>query len=143
METNFKKARIITIAMIGAVIAYGVVAWILSNHRGYGASSEAKMNFMRTAVFIFAATQIALAAAVRKTIGAISKTTSSARLLSLQIMINVFCEIIALLGFVLSMVSKAFMDYAMFAFISLFAFALFFPRRKDWEAKSANEVVGG
>lgn len=136
METNFKKARLITIVMILALAVYGAVAWMIADHRGYGASSEAKMNFVRTMIFVFSATQIALAFAVRKTIGAISKTTSSARLLSLQITINAFCEVIALFGLILVFMSKAFMDYAVFACISLLAFAFFFPRQKNWPSET-------
>lgn len=139
MEADFKKARVITIVMILAVIAYGAVAWMMSDRHGYGASSEAKMNFVRTMMFVFSATQIALAFAIRKTITALSKTTSSARLLSLQITINAFCEVIAMFGLVLVFMSKTFMDYLIFAFISLSAFAFFFPRRKDWQSKSEPE----
>lgn len=136
MESDFKKARLITIAMIVFVILCGGAAWVISDRHGYGASSEAKMNFVRLMVFVFSATQIALAYAVRKTINAMSKTTSSARLLSLQITINAFCEFIAILGLVLVLMSKTFMDYIIFASISLAAFALFFPRQKDWQSSS-------
>ena len=142
MEINFKKARLITIVMMFAVIGYGVVAWVVADHHGYGASSEAKINFMRAIIFVFSATQIVLAFVIRKTVNAMSKTTSPARLLSMQITIDAFCEAIALFGLVLVFISKSFMDYAMFAFISLSAFSFFFPRRRDWETKSANEVVG-
>ena len=141
MDTNFKKAQLITWTMMTSVIVLGAVAYSLSERNGYSASSEAKMNFMRGIIFLFSATQIALAFAIKKTIRAMSSNTSSSRLLSLQIVVNAFCEVIALFGLVLVFMSKAFLDYIVFALISLSAFTFLFPKLKDWEYKTINEIA--
>ena len=141
MEKNLNKARIITWAMMAGVIFFGVVAFSVSDRNGYGASSEAKMNFMRGIIFLFSATQIALAFAIKKTIRAMSSNTSSSRLLSLQIVINAFCEVIALFGLVLVFMSKSFLDYIIFALISLLAFTFFFPKLKEWEHKTIDGIT--
>lgn len=131
MEADFKKTRIITIAMIGAVIAYGVVALMISERHGYGASSEAKMNFLRLMVFIFSMTQVVLAFAIQKSMKKMAGNMDSQRQFKLQLVINCFCEVIALFGLVLTMMSKTFMDYVLFAAISLAAFIFFFPKSEQ------------
>lgn len=136
MEAHFKKARLITMVMMITVLFYGVIAFVVSDQHGYGASSEAKMNFMRLIMFVFSATQIALALMIRKMAGIMSKKANPSRRLTLQIMMNAFCEAIALFGLVLVFMSKTFMDYAVFAVISLAAFVFFFPKPKDWENES-------
>ncbi len=142
MDQNFKKAKLITLAMIASVVIYGVIAWIVSDKQGYGASSEAKMNFLRVMMYIFSATQILLAFVIHKTMHALAKTPKPERLLVLQVIVNAFCEAIAVFGLVLVLISKTFMDYAIFAGVSLAAFAFFFPKQNDWNPESDAGKVG-
>ncbi len=138
MEAQYKTARTLTIAMIAAVFLYGAIAFVLKG-QGYGATSEGKMNFMRMIVAFVVIVQIMLAFAMHKMMGAL---TDKKRLVTFQIMINAFCEAVALFGLVLFFISKNFMDYAVFAVISLGAFACFFPRREKWITDSVNPNRG-
>ena len=138
MEAQFKAARTLTSAMIAAVFLYALIAFALKG-QGYGATSEGKMNFMRMIVAFVVIVQIMLAFAMHKMMGALKEKK---RLITFQVMVNVFCEAIALFGLVLFFMSKNFMDYAIFAVISLGAFACFFPRRKKWITDSDNPNRG-
>ena len=132
MDQEFKKARIITIAMMLAIFLYGIVAWFLSDRSGYGASSEGKMNFLRMVVFFVSAMQMILAFAIHKTMRTLPKNSDSGQRVTLQMIINAFCEAIALFGLVLFFMSKNFIDYVFFAFLSLAAFSFFFPKTENW-----------
>ena len=133
MEQQFKKAQMITIAMMVCVFIMGVVAFMISDRHGYGASSEAKMNFLRLIVYVVSFTQIIMASAIKKIMsvgtGASSKDK---KLFTAQVIANVLCEAVAIFGFAILLISKTFMDYVIFALISIVAFVLFFPKRSDW-----------
>ena len=133
MEPQFKRAQIITIAMIIGIFIMGIVAFTLSARHGHGASSEAKMNFLRLIVLIVSLTQIIMAFALKKIISAAAGLASKEkRLLAAQVTANALCEAVAIFGFVLTVMSKTFMDYAIFSGLSIGALALFFPKRSDW-----------
>jgi|GEM_PF-2882126 len=133
MEQQFKRAQIITIAMSAGVFVMGVMAFIFSERQGYGASSEAKMNFLRVIVLIVSLAQIIMAFALKKIISAAAGSVSKEKkLLAAQVTANVLCEAVAIFGFVLTVMSKTFMDYAIFSGLSIGALALFFPKRSDW-----------
>ena len=118
-------------ALMSSLAAFAVIAWIISDKYGYGASSEGKINFLRATVYFVTLMQLMLAFFLRKMISAAKNANPSMRM-TLQIVVNIFCEIIALSGLALVFISKNFTDYVIFGIISAAAFLIFFPQRDQW-----------
>lgn len=133
MEENFNKARKITIGMMISLVTMGLVVLLLSGARGYGGSSEAKMNFFRLILFVFAFAQIAMAGAIYAGATRLKTSVNAGKKLVSQIIACALCESVGVFGFALAIMTKAFTDYAMFAVIALAALLFYFPKEKDWK----------
>ncbi len=129
MEDDFKKTQTLTFWMMAGVMVMGIVALVISDRHGYGASSEAKINFLRLVVIIVSLTQIVMAGALKKIVSAMSvKPPQKKKIFAQQMIANLLCEAPALFGLGLVCISKTFTDYAIMGGISLIAFTVFFPR---------------
>lgn len=126
MKTDFEKAKTITFFMMQGIIALGIVAWFISAKHEYGATSEAKLNFLRLIVIVVGLMQVLMAAALKKIISASSGKEK--KILTAQITADILCEAPAIFGFGLVLISKNFMDYAVMGGMSLVALALLFPK---------------
>ena len=133
MEENFKKARKITFGMMISLAAMGLAVLLISGARGYGGSSEGKINFLRLTLFVFSAVQIVMAWAIY-TGGTKLKTAINAnKKLVSQVIACALCESVGVFGFALAIITNAFTDYATFAVISFAALCFYFPKEKDWK----------
>jgi len=133
MEENFKKARLITFGMMISLVAMGAVMLLISGSRGYGGSSEGKINFIRLILFVFAFAQIAMAGAIYAGARRLKTVANAGKKLAAQIIACALCESVGVFGFALAMITKSFTDYAAFAVISLAALCFYFPKEKDWK----------
>ncbi|HCM42833.1 MAG TPA: hypothetical protein PLY88_02630 [Candidatus Omnitrophota bacterium] len=133
MEENFKKARKITFGMMISLVTMGLAVLLISGARGYGGSSEAKMNFFRLILFVFAFAQIAMAGAIYAGAKRLKTNVNAGKKLVAQIIACALCESVGVFGFALAIMTKTFTDYAMFALIAFAALLFYFPKEKDWK----------
>lgn len=130
MQEELKKSYLATWLMMAGVLVMGVVAFAISERHGYGASSEAKMNFLRLIVLVVSLVQIAMAGAMKKIISASAVHAKNAnRFFAAQLTANILCEAPAVFGLILVFISKTFMDFAILGGVSLIALILFFPKQ--------------
>lgn len=122
----YKKTKLATFVMMAGVGLMGIAALIISERHGYGASSEAKMNFLRLVIFIVSLTQVVMAAALKKIISASRKEE---HFFAAQMTANALCEAPAAFGLILVFISKTFMDFVILGAVSLLAFIALFPKQ--------------
>lgn len=133
MEQHFKKARKITVGMMISLVTMGLAVLLISGARGYGGSSEAKMNFFRLILFVFAFAQITMAGAIYAGATRLKTSVNAGKKLVSQIIACALCESVGIFGFALAIMTKAFTDYAIFAVIAFAALLFYFPKEKDWK----------
>lgn len=127
MERKFKKARLISITLMAALIFYGMVAATFYDLHGYGGSAESKMNFLRMIIFVVSFIQVAMAFVVRRV--ALNRTgPKEKQSFAAQLIVNAFCMAPAVFGMALTFMTRSFWDYGIFAAVSFVALGFFFPR---------------
>lgn len=160
LEKNFKKARVIALAMMASVLVYiGLAEFFLGDYLNV---SFPRLDLFRIAVYIISGIETGVIVWVRNML--LKKTTPlppmgtnrlkqgeqtmnggptdkgnitvSQRLLTTTIIVFALCESIAIYGLVLFILGGQRQDLYLLAGLALILMYIFFPRFEDWKSRS-------
>ena len=131
-------------AMVGSVFCYGLVAFIMRDHFTPSVSFGHKTSaIFKSVLLVLSVVELGFAWPLRNWIlpkeikvsaGETTALSSPAsRLLTSSIVTHALCEVVAIYGLALFMMTRDISDFYLFGLISLTGFAIYLPRFSQWE----------
>lgn len=138
LEKRYKTTLFIVSAQIFSAVIFLFLIWFLTKNKESSASEQSFLTLWLVILFISAGTFVlrrqlfgwerlknsALLKGVSGLIGTLQTNT---------IVINLFAEIVLIIGFIIALLNASVFDMLRASFIALFTFALNFPRLSIWK----------
>jgi hypothetical protein len=146
LRKAYRPAMFISLAVLGSLVAYLIVALLLSAGRGvHPALIRGNTAYaVRLGCYGFAILQVILVRIMRgvfyRRAPGLDARALARRLMLVSIFTSVFSEVPGLLGLVLFLLTGRTWDLYVLAFVSLVLVFMFFPRFRYWEDWAREQI---
>jgi hypothetical protein len=144
LKKTYRMAVFIGVAMILSVLIYAALVELLkANLKPFkGFSPTSTMEILKYLFFAVAVAEFFVIRFIRGRVLAIEGPLSSrtSKLLSVTIITYAICESNAIFGLILFLIGGSSFDFYIFMVISIFFYAVYFPRYSQWEEGMQNSI---
>jgi len=137
-----RTAQVIGAQLVGCLVIYAFVLNLLQQTRApfSGYAPGLPHDLLRVICAVLALAGLGLARFLQQSILERAAATPVPALNTAAIVALSLCEVVAIYGFVLFLLTGRASDYYLFAALSAIGFALYFPRREAWD-EQAREIT--
>jgi F0F1-type ATP synthase membrane subunit c/vacuolar-type H+-ATPase subunit K len=144
LKKTYRMAVFIGVAMILSVLIYAALVELLkANLKPFkGFSPTSNMEILKYLFFVVAIAEFFVIRFIRSQVPTVKGPLSSrtSKLLSVTIITYAICESNAIFGLILFLIGGSSFDFYIFMVISIFFYAVYFPRYSRWEEGMQNSI---